>query len=158
MAVEIADELGIAASAASEAEAAVRGADVIVTTTPAREPILKADWLSPGQHVTAMGSDQHSKGELDPACLERADLYVPDRLSQTRDLGELRSAIAAGIVDEATNFAELGDIITGKSPGRSADAAITIADLTGTGVQDTVIATYALSRADAAGAGQNFES
>ncbi|WP_424930786.1 ectoine utilization protein EutC [Amaricoccus macauensis] len=158
MAVEMADELGIAASAASGAEAAVRGADVTVTTTPAREPILKADWLSSGQHVTAMGSDQHTKSELDPACLKRADLYVPDRLSQTRELGELRSAIAAGIVDEATNFAELGDIITGKSPGRSADAAITIADLTGTGVQDTVIATYALSRADTAGAGQNFES
>ena len=154
---EMAEALGIAARAESDAAAAVREADVIVTTTPARTPILRADWLRPGQHVTAMGSDQHDKNELEPGCLLRADLYVPDRLSQTRGLGELRSAIAAGLVAADAEFAELGDIVAGKAAGRTGPEAITIADLTGTGVQDTAIATLAAARAEAAGAGTDFE-
>ncbi len=93
---EMAEALGIEVSAEADPAKAVAGADVVVTTTPARTPVLRADWLRPGQHVTAMGSDQHGKNELEPACLARADRYVPDRLSQTRELGELRSAIAAG--------------------------------------------------------------
>jgi ornithine cyclodeaminase len=155
---ETADVLGIAARAEPDPEAAVRGADVIVTTTPAKAPILRADWLRPGQHVTAMGSDQHDKNELEPGCLARADAYVPDRLSQTRALGELRSAIAAGVVAADAEFAELGDVVAGKVPGRQGPDAITIADLTGTGVQDTAIATFAAARAAAAGAGSDFES
>jgi ornithine cyclodeaminase len=155
---ETADVLGIAARAEPDPEAAVRGADVIVTTTPAKAPILRADWLRPGQHVTAMGSDQHDKNELEPGCLARADAYVPDRLSQTRALGELRSAIAAGVVAADAEFAELGDVVAGKGPGRRGPDAITIADLTGTGVQDTAIATFAAARAAAAGAGSDFES
>jgi ornithine cyclodeaminase len=118
--------------------------------------VLGAEWLESGQHVTAMGSDQEAKNELDPACFARADLYVPDRLAQARVLGELRSAIAAGVVPPAAGFAELGDVIAGKAPGRRRAEEITLADLTGTGVQDTVIATLARARAEAAGAGTDF--
>ena len=117
-----------------------------------------ASWLAPGQHVTAMGSDQHTKNELDPACLARADLYVPDRLTQVRSLGELRSAIAAGTVASDADFAELGTVLIGRARGRRDAEAITIADLTGTGVQDTVIATLARERAEAAGVGKGFEN
>ncbi|MBE3637302.1 cyclodeaminase [Mangrovicoccus algicola] len=123
-------------------------ADVIVTTTPATAPILMADWLRPGQHVTAMGSDQAGKGELDPACLGRADLYVADRLAQTRRMGELRAALAAGTIADDGTLPELGDVVTGRHPGRRAPGDITIADLTGTGVQDTAIATRALAALD----------
>ena len=87
-----------------------------------------------------MGSDQDHKCELEPACLARADLYVPDRQSQTKKLGELRSAIAANHVADTKIFPELGDIIAGKAAGRQSAEQITIADLTGTGLQDTVIA------------------
>lgn len=139
------EALGIAVEPASDPESAVAQADVIVTTTPANEPILRADWLRPGCHVTAMGSDQPGKSELDPACLTRADLYVPDRLSQARKMGELRAAIDAGVVAEDRDFAELGAVLTGMAPGRTAADQITIADLTGTGVQDTAIATHALA-------------
>jgi ornithine cyclodeaminase len=155
---EMSEELDISASAANGVDGAVRGADIVVTTTPARAPILRADWLAPGQHVTAMGSDQHTKNEIEPECLVRADTYVPDRLSQTRALGELRSAIAAGLVGKEARFAELGDVLAGIAPGRTDPSAITIADLTGTGVQDTIIATLARSRADASGAGKAFEN
>jgi ornithine cyclodeaminase len=153
---EMAVALGIEVTAATGAAAAVRGADIVVTTTPARAPVLGAEWLESGQHVTAMGSDQEAKNELDPACFARADLYVPDRLAQARVLGELRSAIAAGVVPPAAGFAELGDVIAGKAPGRRRAEEITLADLTGTGVQDTVIATLARARAEAAGAGTDF--
>ncbi len=155
---EMAEALGIAVTAERDAAAAVAGADIIVTTTPARKPVLRAEWLRPGQHVTAMGSDQSEKNELDPRCILRADLYVPDRLTQARSLGELRSAIAARLVAEDAVFAELGEIVAGTAPGRSGPEAITIADLTGTGVQDTVIATLAGARAQAAGAGTAMEN
>ncbi|WP_417433117.1 ectoine utilization protein EutC [Hoeflea sp.] len=155
---EMMQELGIEVTAATDLATAVAKADVIVTTTPASQPILQAGWLKPGQHVTAMGSDQDHKNELDPACFGKADLYVADRLSQTRSLGELRSAIAAGIVAPDAEFAELGMIVAGHALGRLSDTAITIADLTGTGIQDTAIATFASMRALAAGAGTDFSN
>lgn len=126
-------------------ERAAACADIIVTTTPATQPILRAGWLRPGQHVTAMGSDQPGKNELDPHCLARADLYAADRLSQTRILGELRAALAAGLAPDEAMIPELGQIVAGLHPGRASAQQITIADLTGTGVQDTAIATHALA-------------
>ena len=150
--------LGIDVVATQDLADAVSAADVVVTTTPSSEPLVKSAWLRPGQHVTAMGSDQDHKNELEPTCLERADLYVPDRLSQTRVLGELRSAVAAGIMPADATFAELGDIITGRAPGRPDTNSITIADLTGTGVQDTAIATFARQCAKATGAGTEIQN
>lgn len=155
---ELSADLSIPVTASGDLAGAVSGADVIVTTTPAAEPLIKADWLRPGQHVTAMGSDQHHKAELEPACLTLADLYVPDRQSQTALMGELRGAIAAGLIPSDRTFAELGDIVAGKTPGRTSPDQITIADLTGTGVQDTAIATFARQRADKAGIGTDFNS
>jgi ornithine cyclodeaminase len=155
---EMAEALGIETRADADPASAVRGADVIVTTTPARSPVLRAAWLEPGQHVTAMGSDQHSKNEIEPECLARADLYVPDRLSQTRVLGELRAALEAGTVASDAGFAELGEVLAGRAPGRSGPDDITIADLTGTGLQDTVIATLARKRAQEAGVGTELDS
>lgn len=136
---------GIRCKASADPAEAAAFADVIVTTTPASKPILQADWLRPGQHVTAMGSDQAGKNELDPHCLDRADLYVADRVSQTRLMGELRAALETGVLTDADDIPELGNIITGRHPGRTGPEQITIADLTGTGVQDTAIATHALA-------------
>ncbi len=155
---ELSESLGIEVATAAGAEAAIDGADIVVTTTPATEPIVREAWLRPGQHVTAMGSDQHAKTELDPQCVARADLYVPDRLSQTRSLGELRAAIAAGAVPAERDYAELGAIVAGTAPGRTAEDQITIADLTGTGVQDTAIANHAFRRARDVRAGTLYES
>lgn len=147
---ELTMQMGFPVTAAGDAESAVGMADIIVTTTPAAAPILQAGWLRPGQHLTAMGSDQHGKNEIDPAILTRAR-YVPDRLSQTRELGELRVALAAGIVADGTDYPELGAILAGNAPGRASADEITFADLTGTGVQDTAIATLALHKAAGAG-------
>ncbi|AXS40460.1 ectoine utilization protein EutC [Breoghania sp. L-A4] len=157
-AMELTARLGIAVEAGADPQAAVDGADIVVTTTPSETPLLRADWLARGTHVTAMGSDAEHKNELDPALVAGADIYVADSLSQTRRLGELHHAIEAGLVPADAEFAELGQIIAGLKPGRLSVDAITVADLTGTGVQDTAIATLARDRAAAAAAGTIFDN
>ncbi|WP_337183919.1 ectoine utilization protein EutC [Shinella sp.] len=157
-ALDLTARLGFPVRAEAEGRAAVDGADIVVTTTPSQTPVLKAEWLQPGQHVTAMGSDAEHKNELEPAVITGAGLYVADRLAQTRRLGELHHAIAAGLVTEGTTFPELGEIIAGLKPGRGGPDDITVADLTGTGIQDTAIATLAAARAAATGTGTTFES
>lgn len=147
--------LGYPVTSAASAEAAVQGADIVVTTTPATSPILLAEWLEPGQHVVAMGSDAEHKNEIDPKALV-AVIYVADSLSQTRRLGELHHAITNGLASADQDFAELGQVILGSAVGRATDTDITLADLTGTGVQDTAIATLARARLEAAGVGHAF--
>ena len=153
-----ASELGLSVTATPDGRAAAQDADIIVTTTPAREPVLLSDWVKPGTHITAMGSDAEHKNEIDPALIGRADLYVCDSLSQCRILGELHHAIETGIIKADHTFSELGQVIAGSASGRSSDDAITVADLTGTGVQDTAIATLARARCDAAKAGTEITS
>ncbi|UCI18828.1 ectoine utilization protein EutC [Mesorhizobium sp. B2-1-8] len=152
------EKLGIDVRAEPEAANAVAGADIIVTTTPSTEPLIKAGFVSAGQHITAMGSDAEHKNEIAPAILRMADLYVADSAKQTRRLGELHHAIAAGVMPAETDVTELGQIIAGAKHGRRSTSDITIVDLTGTGVQDTAIATLARDRALAAKAGTIFES
>lgn len=145
--------LGIAVRAVATAEEVVRSADVVVTTTPSRAPLIEADWLHPGLHITAMGSDAPDKNELAPAVLARADRFVCDRRSQSAVLGELRTAIAAGTVPADWPVDEIGAIVAGTASGRRTADEVTVCDLTGTGVQDTAIATHALRVARATGAG-----
>ena len=142
-AADLAVSLGIEAEAVDDPAQLVRHSQLVITTTPAKEPVLQADWLHPGLHVTAMGSDAPGKCELAPAALMRADLYVADRVSQVERLGELRAAIEAGAWTRGTP-PELGAIITGAHPGRRSPDDVTIADLTGTGAQDTAIAAHVL--------------
>jgi ornithine cyclodeaminase len=149
----LASDLGIRAEAVEDAAQVVAESQLVVTTTPAREAILRAKWLHPGLHITAMGSDMPEKNELEPQALVAADLYVCDRVSQCEALGELRSAIAAGLLPPGTKPPELGQVIAGQHLGRQSQGQVTICDLTGTGAQDTAIATQALKAARAAGAG-----
>ncbi len=144
-------EIDVEIAIAKNAEALVRDCQLVVTTTPAREPVLKAEWLHPGLHVTCMGSDQSGKNEIDPAALKAADAYICDNVDQCKTSGELEAALAAGLWDKGTP-AELGEIITGKFTGRQSHEDVTICDLTGTGAQDTAIATHVYGTLDAVGA------
>lgn len=155
---EMTPELGVEIIKAGSAEAVVRGSELVVTTTPAKQPYLKAEWLHPGLHITAMGSDAEEKQELYAGALGRADLLVCDRKSQAFRLGELHHALAAGVISENDPITELGEITAGRSPGRQNDEQITICDLTGTGVQDTAIALLAYQKAQKAGLGMPIES
>lgn len=147
---DLGKSLGIRAEAVASPAALVAESQLVVTTTPAREPVLKAAWLHPGLHITAMGSDQAGKNEIEPAALMAADAYVCDRVSQCEVSGELEAALAARVWTKGTP-AELGEVIIGAKPGRRRPEDITICDLTGTGVQDTAIATHARARYPQAG-------
>jgi ornithine cyclodeaminase len=151
-------EVGIPTDVADSVEALCRASDIVVTTTPSAAPLLSASALHPGLHVTAMGADAEHKNELAPEIVARADVYVPDRQSQCAKLGELHHALAVGLIPPGWRFAELGEIVAGVKPGRGNDGQVTIADLTGTGVQDTAIATLARKIAVEQGLGTVIES
>lgn len=112
---------------------------LVVTTTPATEPLLNAAALAPGTHITAIGSDTPHKQELDGEILARADLVVADSREQCRLRGEIHQAIAAGLLS-MDGVAELGEVIAGSSPGRQSASDVTVTDLTGVAVQDLAIA------------------
>lgn len=156
LAEEITSALDVPAKAVESAEEAVRGAQVILTTTPARDPVIQADWVQAGAHVTAMGSDAPHKNELDPELLGRAELLVCDLTRQCLQRGELHHAVEAGTVKENAAV-ELGEIVSGRAPGRERNDQTTVCDLTGVGVQDTAIARWALEQARAEGLGRTLE-
>ncbi|EXL06259.1 ectoine utilization protein EutC [Brucella anthropi] len=151
-------KLGIPVTAIADAKEACDGTDIFVTTTPSETPLIKAEWLAPGQHVTAMGSDAEHKNEIDPTLFQRSIIYVADSLSQTRRLGELHHAISAGIVAADTVFPELGQIVLNAPTFQRKAEDITFCDLTGTGVQDTAIARLATERASLRDAGTKIDS
>jgi ornithine cyclodeaminase len=121
---------------------AVDGADVVITCTAAREPLVLDPWLKPGVHVTAVGSDAAGKQELDPGVLRAADLVVVDSRDQCARLGELQHA-----PDQVARSVELGAICAGDGRGRDDPAQTTVCDLTGLGVQDVAAAALVMERA-----------
>jgi ornithine cyclodeaminase len=151
----MAERLGLDVLPVASAERLVLEADVVVTATPARTPLVVADWLHPGLHVTAIGSDAADKNELHPDVLQRADLLVCDSRAQCARLGELHHAPAGGAELAVT---ELGEVTSGRRPGRRSDDQITVCDLTGTGVQDTAIALLAYRKAIASGLGTRIDN
>lgn len=130
---------GLPVTVHASAASACAQADIVITTTPAREPVLRWSDLPKGIHVTAMGSDNPHKNELEPTILASADLLVVDRLSQSRALGELHHAPAL-----QREVFELGTLIAEGRTLRSSAEQVSVCDLTGTGVQDTAIANYAV--------------
>ncbi|HZD57479.1 MAG TPA: cyclodeaminase [Anaerolineales bacterium] len=144
---EMASVLGVEIVAVEDPAEVVENSQVVVTSTPSKEPFLKAEWLHPGMHITAMGADAEGKQELFPQALEAADRLFCDRKSQCFRLGELHHALEAGLISEDAPVTELGEVTAGMKPGRVDPSEITICDLTGTGVQDTVIANLAYKKA-----------
>ncbi|SMQ81697.1 ornithine cyclodeaminase [Bacillus sp. OV166] len=142
-AVEMTAELGMEVVAVPSAETVVRNSDIVITTTPSKEPIIKAEWPHPGLHITAMGSDAEHKQELEAEILVNADLLVCDTKAQCARLGELHHALTQGVLTENAPIIELGELTSLKVEGRTNDEQITVCDLTGTGVQDTAIALFA---------------
>jgi ornithine cyclodeaminase len=155
---EMAPLLGVEIVKAEDAETVVRGSDIVVTTTPSRHPYLKAEWLHSGLHITAMGSDTEEKQELYADVLGRADLLVCDLKSQCFRLGELHHGLEEGTISQDDEIIELGELTSGRKPGRRSDEEITICDLTGVGVQDTAIALLAYRKAIEQGLGLQIQA
>lgn len=151
--VEMSQELGVEVVRAKSAEQVVRESEVVVTTTPSREPYLRVEWLHPGLHITCMGSDSEFKQELHEDVFSRADRIVCDRKSQAFKLGELHHALEKGILSPESDVIELGEIISAQRTGRQRPEEITVCDLTGVGVQDTAIALLTFQQAATMGLG-----
>jgi len=138
--------LGLAAMLFDSIEEAVQGAGIVITTTPSTTPLVQAEWLDAGTHVTAVGSDEPTKQELAPDVLARASVVAVDDRSQAARFGELHHAIAAGVRTEE-DVVTLGELLEGAAPGRTGAEDITVADLTGVGVQDAAIASLVVREA-----------
>lgn len=155
---EMERELDVKVTAVTHAEAVVRESELVVTTTPSKTPIIKKEWLHPGLHITAMGSDAEHKQELEVEVLSMADTLVCDVKSQCFRLGELHHGLEQGTISLESDITELGEITSGQKKGRTHDNEITICDLTGTGVQDTAIALYAYDAMTAKALGIRLEN
>ena len=136
---EMATVLGIPVSGGNSAEEAVQGADLVVTVTPAREPILALDWLMQGATVVAVGSDGPEKQELAPEILGKAGKVVVDSRAQCLRLGETHHAVSAGVLSPEGIHGELGEVLLGTRRGREGEELI-VCDLTGVGAQDAAMA------------------
>ncbi len=130
---------GLDIQAAETLDALVSRCNLIVTTTSAKEPLIRADQVKKGTHITAMGSDDHGKQELEAELLAKADRVVADSVSQCVDHGECFHAVKASKVEEGS-ILELGNVIKNPEIGRTSEDQITVADLTGVAIQDIQIA------------------
>jgi ornithine cyclodeaminase len=137
-AAEMSERHRLRIEVATSIEGLCRAAQLIVTTTTAREPLVRAEWLAAGTHLTAVGSDLPEKQELATSVLARADVVVADRLSQCLQSGEIHHAVACGDLDP-NRVTELGPVAAGMVEGRRSESEITVADLTGVGVQDVAV-------------------
>ncbi len=130
---------------------AIDGADVVVTCTASRAPLVRAEWLNEGALVTALGSDGPDKQELDVGVFARADLVVVDSREQCAQIGELHHALDAELVPSPDGAVELGEICAGAKPGRTSAGQTIVCDLTGVGVQDVAAANVVMERVGDAG-------
>lgn len=133
--------LGFNVRAMNSAEAVAANANLIVTTTPSREPLLRSEWVRNGTHITAVGADSVGKQELDAAIVGRAGAIVVDSIDQCSKYGEISHALSAGLI-HAEQLLELGALLDAGQRARNDNdpAQITVADLTGVAVQDVQIA------------------
>jgi ornithine cyclodeaminase/alanine dehydrogenase-like protein (mu-crystallin family) len=148
--LDMAERLKIPVEPLESIEELVKAAQIVVTTTQATEPLVSAEWVHPGLHITAMGSDLPGKQELESEILRRADLVVCDTLAQCKIGGEIQHMARANIDRDVI---ELGAFTSGARQFERTQQSVTICDLTGTGAQDTAIAAEALARIKREGLG-----
>lgn len=120
--------------------------DILVTTTPSREPIVMSEWIAEGTHINAIGADAPGKEELDPMILKRAKIVVDD-FPQASHSGEVNVPLSKGLIAEKDIFGELGEVITGKKKARIKDTDITVFDSTGLAIQDVATANMVYQKA-----------
>jgi len=125
---------------------AVEGADIVVTTTPSREPLVSGEWVTPGTHFNCIGADAPRKEELDPAILTRTKIVVDD-WEQASHSGEINVPLAKGIITKRDVWGEIGEVVAGLKPGRTSSEEITVFTSTGLAVQDAVTAELAYKQA-----------
>jgi ornithine cyclodeaminase len=142
----------------SSAQEAVRDADVVVTATSSREPVLQRDWLRPGAHVNAVGASGPQARELDTATVAASALYCDSRESLRHEAGEFALAIAEGLITGEEHIrAELGEVLAGTAAGRRDAGELTLFRSLGLAIEDLAAAETAVAAAAEQGLGTEIE-
>ncbi len=150
---EMSRSLNVEVSQAASAEECVRGADVVITMTTSRRPVLLGEWLEPGVHVNAAGSNHWMRQEVDSNVLRRADNIIVDSLEDARvEAGDLLYAIERGVI-RWDQVHDLASVVVGRVPGRASDQDITLFESQGIAVSDVAAATYVYQKAKEQGLG-----
>lgn len=131
-------------------------ADIVTTITPVREPIIRNKWIEEGTHINAIGADAPLKQELDAGILKRAKIVI-DSWEQASHSGEINVPVSKGELSRNDIYAELGEIVASKKPGRENDKEITVFDSTGLAIQDVVSATLVYKKAIEGGIGTKLK-
>jgi len=139
--------LGVRVEVAASAELAVRGADIVCTTTSAAEPLLFGRWLSPGMHINLVGSAIPTTAEVDAECVHASRVYVDSRTAAAAEAGELRAALVGDQSVDDIIVGELGEVLLGRIPARTSAHQITLYKSLGNAAQDVVAARAALDTA-----------
>src|SRR6185295_18232862 len=138
---------------AASVEAAVRGADLIVTATTAADPILRHEWIALGAHINAVGSSIPTTREIDTATMANAALFVDRRESTLNEAGDYLFAMREGAIGPEHIRAEIGELLLHTQPGRSAPDVITLFKSLGLAIEDLAAADYVYRQAQARGVG-----
>ncbi|MEY9196164.1 ornithine cyclodeaminase family protein [Sinorhizobium sp. CCBAU 05631] len=153
---DIESEFGIPVIMANSKKEAVEQADILITTTRGKGSLVEADWVKPGTHIVAIGTDQRGKQELDPEIFRNAKLVV-DSISQCTEKGETWHPLDRNIITRNDIHGEIGEVLLGQKPGRESDDEITIFDSTGMAVQDNTTASKIYQNAIANNVGTFFQ-
>lgn len=154
---EMAALLGVEVRPAETAEEAVRAAEIVVTATTARDPVVQGDWIQPGTHVNAMGSNWANRRELDEAAVAASAVVAVDDLAQAKiEAGDLIIAANAGHFDWA-RATPLAAIVAGQQPGRTAPDQITLFKSLGIGLEDITVAKHVYELARQQGIGEELD-
>ena len=135
---DIESEFGIPVIMPNSKKEAVEQADILITTTRGKGSLVEADWVKPGTHIVAIGTDQQGKQELDPGLFLNAKVVV-DSIAQCVEKGETWHPLNKNIITKDDIHGEIGDILLGKKLGRENDEEVTIFDSTGIAIQDNTI-------------------
>jgi len=146
---------GLRTEASPSVKDAVRDAQIIVTATPARSPILKSEYVTRGVHINAVGSDSNKKQEIQAQLVARCRTIV-DKREQSISIGEMRVPLQQGLVNEAHIEGELGEICAGLKPGRRSDDELTLFDSSGVSFQDLIVVDYVIRAATEQKLGQHI--
>ncbi|MEK6568537.1 MAG: alanine dehydrogenase [Candidatus Omnitrophota bacterium] len=147
---------GLRISALENIPDCLKNADIVVTTTPSRCPIVKTEWIKKGTHINAIGADAPGKEELEAGILKKAKVVVDD-ITQAEHSGEINVPIAKKTITRKNIHADLGDIIAGKKQGRATREEITVFDSTGLAILDVAIADYVYRQAKKEGVGKRVK-
>lgn len=153
---DIESEFGIPVIMANSKKEAVEQADILITTTRGKGSLVEADWVKPGTHIVAIGTDQQGKQELDPEIFRNAKVVV-DSIEQCIGKGETWHPLNKNIITKDDIHGEIGEILLGKKPGRENDEEVTIFDSTGMAIQDNTTANKIYQNAIANNVGTAFE-